>query len=61
MGVVEVVDFFEMAGPFDFYAHHQAAIQVETARGRARGPIHAVLLDCPWSALQFFKRAKALA
>ena len=59
-GDAEVADFFEMAGPFDFYAHHQTSVQMENARGRALGTVDAVLVDCPWSALQFFKRASSL-
>ncbi|CAL1141926.1 unnamed protein product [Cladocopium goreaui] len=60
-GEAEVVEFFEIAGPFDFYAYHQTTVQVETARGRALGSVDAVLVDCPWAALPFFRKMTALA
>lgn len=59
-GEADVVEFFEMAGPFDFYAHHQTTVQVETARGRALGSVDVVLVDCPWAALQFFRKMPSL-
>ena len=57
-GTHEVGDFFEMAVSFHFFV--QAAVQVETARGRALGQVDALLVDCPWSALGFLKRAASL-
>ena len=56
----EIGEFFDLAGFFDFYAYYQAAVEVETARGRALGSVEVSLVDCPWAALQFFKRSSAL-